>query len=194
MNLKQSRLGSFAESVTSTAAGFGLSLACQWLFFNVALGLPLAFEHNIVFALIMTAVSIGRQFVLRRVFEYFRISRNLSAGMLAVIAERFRQVEVKGWTAAHDRLHNRGELAQAAAAYVLWAVANRNGDTRALERWRENRVPGAPPCFPWTADWWKPVAADYRHNMVVAGALIAAELDRHDGSRAAPPDPKGHAL
>lgn len=171
MNLKQSRLVSLAKSVVSTAVGFGLSLACQWLFFAVWLGLPLTLTHNLSFALIMTAVSIGRQFILERVFEFLRVSRKLSAAMVAVIAERFRQIEEEGWDAAHDDVHSAGELAIAGACYAMdglrETIVDRPIDVSVL--------------WPWEPQWWKP--ADRRRNLVKACALILAEIERFDRRR-----------
>lgn len=40
---------------------------------------------------------------------------------LDVQAERLRQIEAEGWTLEHDDQHQPGELAQAAAAYLLYA-------------------------------------------------------------------------
>ena len=39
----------------------------------------------------------------------------------------------------------------------------------------------APFFWPWERDWWKPV--DNRRDLVRAGALISAELDRMDRAR-----------
>ena len=44
--------------------------------------------------------------------------------------------------------------------------------------------PGRPgPDWPWAPEWWKP--SSYRRNLIKAGALIIAEIERLD--RAAPP-------
>jgi len=84
------------------------------------------------------------------------------AGMIA--AERRRQVEVEGWTPEHGDEHGDRQMAAAAVAYI------RYGD--------EPRFAESPPgCFPWDLQWWKP--APYVRSLVKAGALIAAEIDRH---------------
>jgi len=78
-----------------------------------------------------------------------------------VLAERRRQIEAEGWTPEHDDEHSTQELAFAAACY---ATAD-EGD--------------APPAvWPWHLSWWKPT--DRRHNLVKAGALILAEIERLD--------------
>lgn len=87
-------------------------------------------------------------------------------GIESIAAERRRQIEAEGWTPEHDDEHRHGELAAAAATYA-WEAA----------------CPGAslnnpPTSWPWSAKWWKP--RDRRSNLVRAGALIAAEIDRLD--------------
>ncbi|MEJ0095151.1 MAG: hypothetical protein WDN46_17560 [Methylocella sp.] len=85
-----------------------------------------------------------------------------------VIAERKRQVEVEGWTPEHDNLLRKGELALAAAAY---AFATTDSD--------KSRSAGLRPLWwPWSLSWWKPTTR--RRDLVKAGALILAEIERLD--------------
>jgi len=81
-------------------------------------------------------------------------------------AERHRQVGEEGRTVAHDLTHTDGELARAAACYAFphnWRVA---GET-------------APPVgWPWEREAWKPTPNDRIRELVKAGALILAEIDR----------------
>lgn len=89
---------------------------------------------------------------------------------LAEIAfERERQQSVEGWTREHDDGHGAGELAAAAAAYAFSAAT-------------EGRHYAADPLgfWPWDAAWWKPKGA--RRDLVRAGALIVAEIERLDRS------------
>jgi len=80
-----------------------------------------------------------------------------------VLAERRRQVEAEGFKPEHDDQHDGGELALAAACYAL-ACDPPHG--RSPNNW------------PWSESWWKP--ADDRRNLVKAGALILAEIERLD--------------
>lgn len=80
-----------------------------------------------------------------------------------VIAERRRQIEQEGWTPEHDARHAAGDLADAAACY-----ASTDRDLRH----------GVPFGWPWSAAWWKPT--DRRRDLVKAGALIIAEIERLD--------------
>lgn len=174
--MKQSKFMSMLETVLSTAAGFSISLLAQW-YFLPKLGVTISFEQNVFFAVIMTVVSLARGYVMRRLFEAFNIRRPLSPAMLAIIAERFRQIEVEGWDAAHDDAHADGSLAQAAAAYAIGAeyvtAYNLDQDEEYLINGRE--------LFPWDIEHWKP--RERRRNLVRAGALIVAELDRGERRR-----------
>jgi hypothetical protein len=165
--LKQSRLMSWLESLINIVVGFGISLAAQ-MFFLPLIGVAIAFHQNLIFALIMTVISLLRSFVLRRVFEALHIRRPLSPFMQAVIAERFRQVDVEGWDAAHDAKHNRGEMARAGAAYALWNSGYARGSVR-------DQI------WPWELEWWKPTG--FRRDLVKSCALIVAEGEKFDGSR-----------
>jgi hypothetical protein len=99
-----------------------------------------------------------------------------SQAVADVIAERRRHVSEEGWTPAHDDEHASGELAIAAATYAAHAG-------RAANDFRHG--PGSPPrSWPWSPDWWRP--KDRRSELVKAGALILAEIDRLDRASAKP--------
>lgn len=83
-------------------------------------------------------------------------------GAQLIAVERQRQTDVEGWTPEHDNEHELGELATAAACYALPDI---------YEEW-----------WPWAPTWWKP-SGEYEgagriRDLVKAGALIAAEIDR----------------
>jgi hypothetical protein len=80
--------------------------------------------------------------------------------------ERARQLGEEGWTAEHDDEHGSHQLLDAARAYI--GAATDPAFTN----------PGRPPvCWPWDVGSWKP-SEDPIRNLVKAGALIAAEVDR----------------
>ncbi|EKQ1971364.1 ead/Ea22-like family protein [Salmonella enterica] len=92
-------------------------------------------------------------------------ARAFNPAILDVIAERQRQQSVEGWTPEHDDEHCNGELAMTAVCYINdTGTVNRNG--------------GKPWGWPWDASWWKPDTR--RRNLVKAGALILAEIERID--------------
>ena len=103
------------------------------------------------------------------------ISDNLTVAARDVLTERQRQIAQEGWTEEHDDEHTQGEIAQAAACYALagtsvdeaWYIHGRWKDVRDLF-WPRS----------WGRAWWKP--ADRRRNLVRAGALILAEIERLD--------------
>lgn len=166
--MKQSKLMSMLETSLSTAAGFAISLLAQWYFLPL-LGVSISLHQNLFFAVIMTFVSLARQFILRRIFEALHIRRPLSAFLQAVIAERFRQIEAEGWSIEHDDKHALGELAQAGACYA--SRAGLPGRT----------VSDLPREWPWSSEWWKP--AGFRRDLVRAAALILAEGEKFDRNR-----------
>lgn len=90
-------------------------------------------------------------------------------GVELIAVERQRQVDDEGWTYAHDDEHQAGELAEAATCYSMAALYNTQG-------WNPKRVIERI-SWPWEIDHWKP-SDDPIRNLVKAGALIAAEIDR----------------
>ncbi|WP_230944262.1 hypothetical protein [Burkholderia cepacia] len=85
-----------------------------------------------------------------------------------IIAERRRQVDLEGWTPEHDDKYRDHELSCAAGCYAMYTLAFPAGDP--------------PPAWPWSAAWWKPTTL--RRNLVKAGALILAAIERLDRNAA----------
>lgn len=94
------------------------------------------------------------------------------SGVNLIFAERERQKFDEGWTAEHDAEHAYGELADAAASYAM------TSDTRATITAVCMERDGLPPTWPWDKQWWKPTPDNRIRELVKAGALIAAEIDR----------------
>lgn len=87
-------------------------------------------------------------------------------GATLIAAERARQPSEEGFHPEHDAQHASNELAWAAWCYVDRAVGTHDpGDTE------------PPPMWPWEPSWWKPSKTPLR-LLIIAGALIAAEIDR----------------
>lgn len=84
----------------------------------------------------------------------------IKTGAEQIAEERARQIAKEGWTPEHDDEHDRGEMALAAKCYAMHAT----GDPDAGAGW------------PWHMSWWNP--KDPIRDLVRAGALIAAEIDR----------------
>lgn len=101
-----------------------------------------------------------------------------TGGVTLIAAERQRQVQAEGWTPAHDDAHADGLLSDAAACYALVSSISWKKRLRIAES-------GSVPDFwPWHSSWWKP--ANRKRDLVKAGALIAAELDRLLRAESAP--------
>lgn len=83
-------------------------------------------------------------------------------GAQLITAERKRQITKELWCEDHDDTHGEGELAYAARCYALPNISEKTNP---------------PMDWPWQDDDWKPKDDPIR-NLVRAGALIAAEIDR----------------
>lgn len=109
-------------------------------------------------------------------------------GVELIAAERQRQIEIEGWTATHDdKGHQIGELCSAAHCYIVAGDCLANGkelmgdeyhDTPAglKQEILDNKF-GNACAWPWDEDWLK-ISDDPIRNLVKAGALVAAEIDR----------------
>lgn len=95
-------------------------------------------------------------------------AQRTNAVMVEIAKERERQVNVEGWTEAHDDAHGKGEMARAASCYALASAVM---DPTAQEY-------HSPKYWPWDWKWWK--QHNRRRNLVKAAALIVAELERLD--------------
>lgn len=92
-------------------------------------------------------------------------------GAILIAAERHRQMSAEGWTPEHDAKHRGKQLAKAAESYLCSHTQPDTLHPKNPSRGRPNWN------WPWAEKWWKPNADPVR-NLVKAGALIAAEIDR----------------
>ena len=100
-----------------------------------------------------------------------------SRALLEIAEERARQIDEEGFDVGHDDEHNqRGELVQAAACYAVGAPLY------GLKQPPDDPDGAGEPAYfsvwPWPERWQKPQTR--RRDLVRAGALILAELDRLD--------------
>ncbi|HCF9240829.1 TPA: hypothetical protein NI607_005288 [Pseudomonas aeruginosa] len=86
-----------------------------------------------------------------------------------VLAERRRQVEIKGHSLEGDDGYISGQLAAAAACYALWAA------DVPMDLWER--------LWPWHRNWFK--HGTPRQMMVKAGGLVLAEIERLDRATSA---------
>ncbi|MDR9972770.1 hypothetical protein [Enterobacter cloacae] len=92
---------------------------------------------------------------------------SLSNAAQSIIAERQRQQSAEGWTHEHDDQYGESQLLWASSCYVLNTIQP------------FNRIPMD---WPWSPEWWKPT--NPRRDLVKAGALILAEIERIDRQEA----------
>lgn len=103
-------------------------------------------------------------------------NRSLTARVLSAIeAERLRQV-VKGYDAAHDDGHCQSEIAHASACYALMGTGVN------LKEWMIDVVERL---WPWSGA--KPMPESQRETLIVAAALLVAEIERLDRAKSRQP-------
>lgn len=98
-------------------------------------------------------------------------------GIELIAEERQRQITEEGWTTEHDVNHTNGQLASAAACYAM-TEDDRKRMTAISVRKANGTVVHYPMIWPWEETWWKPAENNRIKDLVRAGALIAAEIDR----------------
>lgn len=129
------------------------------------------------------------------------MSKDIKTGIELIAEERQRQIDVEGWTAEHDMEHKTFEMSAAAACYIAKNISKKLEDINHTNQSplaefkvydfgesgfminngdrgdRRVRKAGWVNGWPWAAKWFKP-SDDPIRNLVKAGALIAAEIDR----------------
>lgn len=110
-------------------------------------------------------------------FSKTEYAKDAPASLQSVLAERIRQIRVECHFPEHDDENTDGALAMAAACYAEEAFYQ----AKVVDRLSAiSQV--TPVLWPWEPDIWKPT--DQRRNLVKAGALILAEIDRIDRAAA----------
>ena len=101
-------------------------------------------------------------------------------GAELIVAERNRQMEKEGWTPEHDAQHVNGQITEAAVCYALNKQKRPpNGCMIGSMGHGEDVEFGfVHPAWPWHSDWDKREKHDRIKSLSIAGALLAAEIDR----------------
>lgn len=99
-------------------------------------------------------------------------SDTAATGVALIAGERARQQTDEGYTVEHDLDHDQNELGRAAYGYMI--AASLVGELSIPEVLAAETPEG----WPWDFESWKPDIHDAVPNLVKAGALIAAEIDR----------------
>ena len=107
----------------------------------------------------------------------------MKTGVEIIAEERQRQVDQEGYSAGHDANHEGGELALVAALYAtpipLYQVHVTDDRKEASPGYRGITLEADDP---WPSEWGKEFDKRDKHDrlrqLAIAGALIAAEIDR----------------
>lgn len=126
----------------------------------------------------------------------------MKSGVEMIAEERQRQIEVEKWDLKHDADYDHGQLIGAAGCYAASALSKHLEDMRHtnqsplahFEIYQNGEIPsivndgdrsdrrvqkaGWVDAWPWDKKWDKRRKHDKVRSLVIAGALIAAELDR----------------
>ena len=105
-------------------------------------------------------------------------------GAQLILGERQRQASEEGWTFEHDDRHKNHELVRAAICYL------ETESTRKLAGPHYSHPEVVPHKWPWDDKYWKPTPDDRVKELVKAGALIAAEIDRLQRKKSHPDQDK----
>lgn len=101
----------------------------------------------------------------------------MKSGIELIGEERARQITKEGYGAEHDTRHNDDELAMAAVAYALPDSIDKTDLSSALKYLDVTLQREI--FWPWDHSFFKPSPYNDRiRELVKAGALIAAEIDR----------------
>lgn len=129
------------------------------------------------------------------------MSEKTKTGIELIAEERQRQIEKEGWTPEHDSEHDNMELSGAAGCYIANAINHHykedfgGGKHKARFQYYHNpesnfftnsgdrgdrRLNGGgwKDGWPWDKSWDKREKHDKLRSLQIAGALIAAEIDR----------------
>jgi hypothetical protein len=107
-----------------------------------------------------------------------------------IAAERQRQIDIEGWNIKHDDEHDDKSLAMAAALYAsprddLVVIELKPHGVKWIDPWPWYDVVdvaerGDCPIYGKRSAWDKRKKHDRRRRLVIAGALILAEIERID--------------
>ena len=103
---------------------------------------------------------------------YPKASNNTETGIEIIAKERKRQIEEEGYSAAHDDKHDCGELADAAACYLISNSSKSVLDMSSTwdEQWLR--------IWPFDLKYLKLTPEDRIRELAKGGAFVAAEIDR----------------
>ncbi len=108
-------------------------------------------------------------------------------GAEMILVERKRQIEKEGWDAKHDHEEHRdGQLVDAAICYAVNRSPSHEGKVHvvvpAVSDSRDLGITESKdPRWPWAKHYDKRSKHDRIKSLTIAGALIAAEIDRIAG-------------
>lgn len=111
------------------------------------------------------------------------IGQDMSDAAFDILKERKRQIWSEGWTPAHDDQHTDGSLADAAACYAATTRAFKAEEFAGVDK-PYTTYSGLWPQS-WDDSWFRP-RRNRRKRLVIAAALLLAEIERLDRAEPLP--------
>ncbi|OBX35629.1 hypothetical protein A8U91_04703 [Halomonas elongata] len=128
-------------------------------------------DENDIFSVAVRAKTVFAQLLLCADSTFAGPSSPYGGSYVDVYHERMRQLSTEGFSRERDDGYTNAELAAAAECYAYGSRLQQLEPASGLPRMRID--------WPWSDHWWKP-SPDPRRNLVKAGALILAEIERLD--------------
>ena len=97
----------------------------------------------------------------------------MTLGVDLIEKERNRQIDEEGWNYEHDDTYKDWELLKASICYLIDIICSNTFFPCGID---PRTLLGN--LWPWDPKWWKRTPDDQVKQLVKAGALIAAEIDR----------------
>lgn len=136
-------------------------------------------DEGDIYSVAVRAKTVFAQLLLCADSPFAGSSSNCNRSYIDVYHERMRQISTEGFSREHDDKYTGAELSRAALAYAnIAALQGRFGITEGADLSQYGMHD-----WPWAKSWWKP-SCGARRNLVKAGALILAEIERLDRAAA----------
>lgn len=133
-----------------------------------------------IFSVAVRAKTVFAQLLLCADSTFAGPSSPYGGSYVDVYHERMRQLSTEGFSRERDDGYVNGQLGFAAASYAYAASLPKRFRGRVTGIYSIDNDPILRDMWPatWSKKWWKP--NDRRHDLVKAGALILAEIERLD--------------
>jgi len=107
-----------------------------------------------------------------------KVRKQPPSGVQLIAEERQRQINEEGWTPEHDDEHDKGALGLAAICYAAEGIGEPVYIADNTDGYSDDPGDYFKDPWPWSKKWDKRGKHSQLQCLIIAGALIAAEIDR----------------